>query len=123
MTEGDIEYMRGLTVVSIAAAILCVAAPAVALSDNAARTVSADEPPSASITVRGQVASVHGEGLKRGTAAAMTYNDQTVVKVAVDYYGAFTASLILDGCGANTCLLYTSPSPRDRTRSRMPSSA
>ena len=25
--------------------------------------------------------------------------------------------------GFNTCLLYTSPSPRDRTRSRMPSSA
>ena len=25
--------------------------------------------------------------------------------------------------GAITCLLYTSPSPRDRTRSRMPSSA
>ena len=25
--------------------------------------------------------------------------------------------------GAPTCLLYTSPSPRDRTRSRMPSSA
>ena len=24
---------------------------------------------------------------------------------------------------AKTCLLYTSPSPRDRTRSRMPSSA
>ena len=27
------------------------------------------------------------------------------------------------GCGVTTCLLYTSPSPRDRTRSRMPSSA
>ena len=30
------------------------------------------------------------------------------------------------GCSAEsplTCLLYTSPSPRDRTRSRMPSSA
>ena len=26
-------------------------------------------------------------------------------------------------CGTDTCLLYTSPSPRDRTRSRMPSSA
>ena len=26
-------------------------------------------------------------------------------------------------CRVNTCLLYTSPSPRDRTRSRMPSSA
>ena len=25
--------------------------------------------------------------------------------------------------GVNICLLYTSPSPRDRTRSRMPSSA
>ena len=25
--------------------------------------------------------------------------------------------------GAKVCLLYTSPSPRDRTRSRMPSSA
>ena len=25
--------------------------------------------------------------------------------------------------GAENCLLYTSPSPRDRTRSRMPSSA
>ena len=35
----------------------------------------------------------------------------------------------VDGSGniiedtVNTCLLYTSPSPRDRTRSRMPSSA
>ena len=27
------------------------------------------------------------------------------------------------GIGTVTCLLYTSPSPRDRTRSRMPSSA
>ena len=27
------------------------------------------------------------------------------------------------GIRTNTCLLYTSPSPRDRTRSRMPSSA
>ena len=27
------------------------------------------------------------------------------------------------GAGAQGCLLYTSPSPRDRTRSRMPSSA
>ena len=28
-----------------------------------------------------------------------------------------------DGALIKTCLLYTSPSPRDRTRSRMPSSA
>ena len=31
---------------------------------------------------------------------------------------------VIDTCGQlNSCLLYTSPSPRDRTRSRMPSSA
>ena len=29
----------------------------------------------------------------------------------------------VNGFGGDTCLLYTSPSPRDRTRSRMPSSA
>ena len=40
-----------------------------------------------------------------------------------------TATLNADGSGTadygqvNDCLLYTSPSPRDRTRSRMPSSA
>ena len=28
-----------------------------------------------------------------------------------------------DSVTVSTCLLYTSPSPRDRTRSRMPSSA
>ena len=28
-----------------------------------------------------------------------------------------------DACASLFCLLYTSPSPRDRTRSRMPSSA
>ena len=31
--------------------------------------------------------------------------------------------MISDAKSPNTCLLYTSPSPRDRTRSRMPSSA
>ena len=39
----------------------------------------------------------------------------TVVKVDHD-------EVLLD-IGYKTCLLYTSPSPRDRTRSRMPSSA
>ena len=34
-----------------------------------------------------------------------------------------SVGLLLTVCGAFVCLLYTSPSPRDRTRSRMPSSA
>ena len=35
----------------------------------------------------------------------------------------FREKLVKEATEANTCLLYTSPSPRDRTRSRMPSSA
>ena len=35
----------------------------------------------------------------------------------------FIDDSMLFGQGNNPCLLYTSPSPRDRTRSRMPSSA
>ena len=31
--------------------------------------------------------------------------------------------ILLESIDTNVCLLYTSPSPRDRTRSRMPSSA
>ena len=34
-----------------------------------------------------------------------------------------TSVYAIDGAGTKCCLLYTSPSPRDRTRSRMPSSA
>ena len=33
------------------------------------------------------------------------------------------SSIHNDGIQTSVCLLYTSPSPRDRTRSRMPSSA
>ena len=36
--------------------------------------------------------------------------------------GVYTSEPVLDAL-VKTCLLYTSPSPRDRTRSRMPSSA
>ena len=40
--------------------------------------------------------------------------------INIDSVGTNTITL---NVGTNTCLLYTSPSPRDRTRSRMPSSA
>ena len=49
------------------------------------------------------------EGTKKRSAAQIA--DE------LDFYGAFLHTEI------NNCLLYTSPSPRDRTRSRMPSSA
>ena len=52
-----------------------------------------------------------------------------VVKAAETFDAAATGILDCDMTGGayqvgkNPCLLYTSPSPRDRTRSRMPSSA
>ena len=46
--------------------------------------------------------------------------DEVVVYLAVD--DGVVTDVAIDGQGCS-CLLYTSPSPRDRTRSRMPSSA
>ena len=61
-------------------------------------------------------------------------NTYTLTSTQVDlilYCLEFTSNLTIDEDNErrkivdqlNTCLLYTSPSPRDRTRSRMPSSA
>ena len=62
----------------------------------------------------------------------------TYLRIATNTYFGRAAALVVEFTGAhfgskvkvpnpkpvpNTCLLYTSPSPRDRTRSRMPSSA
>ena len=48
-------------------------------------------------------------------------------EAAMSVTGSGNTTIKLDGdnhlTGGNGCLLYTSPSPRDRTRSRMPSSA
>ena len=41
----------------------------------------------------------------------------------LEYRGYDSAGVALLNGDMNICLLYTSPSPRDRTRSRMPSSA
>ena len=46
-----------------------------------------------------------------------------MTKEARIYNGEKTASSVSGAGKTDSCLLYTSPSPRDRTRSRMPSSA
>ena len=53
----------------------------------------------------------------RGTAMAGAYVAGISGLEAVEWNMAGVAGM------ENSCLLYTSPSPRDRTRSRMPSSA
>ena len=49
-----------------------------------------------------------------------------IVAMLLHGLSIFVLSLVIGlvaVCSCVTCLLYTSPSPRDRTRSRMPSSA
>ena len=72
----------------------------------------------------------------RGTISAVQVNGLEV-NIEGEIRARPTDDLLTASCGActtgdvempdgevgNTCLLYTSPSPRDRTRSRMPSSA
>ena len=45
------------------------------------------------------------------------------LKTSREYLSDAEAQADVDSAVTDTCLLYTSPSPRDRTRSRMPSSA
>ena len=62
---------------------------------------------------------------------AVAITDHGVMYGVIDFYKACKAAGVkpIIGCEVyvaqrkRTCLLYTSPSPRDRTRSRMPSSA
>ena len=67
-----------------------------------------------------------------GTVVAMRLSKNNVSSYGYDGYSPYSYSyghgfggirinIVLDR--GNVCLLYTSPSPRDRTRSRMPSSA
>ena len=51
------------------------------------------------------------------------YNDDVPISVEIDGVGQHASINPIIDTGNGTCLLYTSPSPRDRTRSRMPSSA
>ena len=63
-----------------------------------------------------------GSGIGRSTAIELAKQGVTVVIADRDEYGAdkTCGSILQDG---GDCLLYTSPSPRDKRQSRMPSSA
>ena len=54
------------------------------------------------------------------------YNDKDGnfnIKAIYEQFLKDTEEVVEEDGEKHTCLLYTSPSPRDRTRSRMPSSA
>ena len=50
-------------------------------------------------------------------------NPRVAINYALTFYNVISPKSIRTNRGSSSCLLYTSPSPRDRTRSRMPSSA
>ena len=71
-------------------------------------------------------ATVIGNGSPIADATAGQYANSafsSANSAALYANGAFAAANSVNVYGANTCLLYTSPSPRDRQKSRMPSSA
>ena len=53
---------------------------------------------------------------------AVVRHDWTKEEIAEIYHRPLL-ELVFEASQVHNCLLYTSPSPRDRTRSRMPSSA
>ena len=56
-------------------------------------------------------------------AVALGQVKATITGTVTDPSGAVMPGVKITVTNTDTCLLYTSPSPRDRTRSRMPSSA
>ena len=66
--------------------------------------------------------------LRNSVGTSLKYNNDngSLDDPKITYTATYTGDYFIDVADKNhstTCLLYTSPSPRDRTRSRMPSSA
>ena len=69
-------------------------------------------------SIKGQTAGVTSVAATLPLVASAATGDTTLSLSGLSALG--TAGQVIK---VNSCLLYTSPSPRDRTRSRMPSSA
>ena len=76
----------------------------------------------AALVIYGLLQSVSAPFLVKSFYKKINFKDQG--KSTLDE-GPYQSSMLLEELNASHiyCLLYTSPSPRDRTRSRMPSSA
>jgi len=68
-----------------------------------------------------EISGCHGHGLcEQGPSIVVEPDGIFYIRVQAEDAPEIVSSHLRDG---KPCLLYTSPSPRDRTRSRMPSSA
>ena len=79
------------------------------------------------ISIRQGTTSVDYKGLPRGRDISYNNGDYQQIRAEVDHVDKITARFYLDRSSlvshGKLCLLYTSPSPRDKRQSRMPSSA
>ena len=137
--EGRVELHRALEQIDRRAdtALLTTLEQSPRLDELSARAVTAHaggEGVACGLGVGAEALEVEGEEEIRATGAALLRRERVQLqrvfpvasadrakRVAFDELGAHG-----DGCGVESlevCLLYTSPSPRDRQKSRMPSSA
>ena len=66
----------------------------------------------------------HSDIYQFDTPVSSYWEDTTNEDLQIDKLKKdINSEIVVIGGGYTGCLLYTSPSPRDRTRSRMPSSA
>eukprot|EP00656_Telonema_subtile_P034075 TRINITY_DN38204_c0_g1_i2.p1 TRINITY_DN38204_c0_g1~~TRINITY_DN38204_c0_g1_i2.p1 ORF type:complete len:164 (-),score=31.02 TRINITY_DN38204_c0_g1_i2:25-516(-) len=73
--------------------------------------------------IHSDLASLHGVQAPISEPSLLLFYNGSRVETDVDLNTADASGLARHVVTYHTCLLYTSPSPRDRTRSRMPSSA
>ena len=91
-------------------------AKAIELSINSANTVGG---PFGSVIVKDDKIIAEGSNKVTSSNDPTAHGEIVAIREACKNLNTFD----LSGCEIYTCLLYTSPSPRDMRRSRMPSSA
>ena len=110
-----------LSIVALFLALPMVASAQAALPASFAGMVMVDDAAAPDGTMVS--AMIGDETVGSGMVAGGTYAIVVAQPPGMNYAGQMVMFMIGDMMAAETCLLYTSPSPRDRTRSRMPSSA
>src|SRR5665811_894247 len=95
------------------------ACAALNMADTAAQTASGIQTRADALAIRVATAASKAADIVSASIASGTEEEGALIALQL----AATVDAAAIATAEETCLLYTSPSPRDRTRSRMPSSA
>ena len=126
-TTVGISTLNNLSVAGVATFTTAVETATIGIGTTAfGATVKINDTPASSIVIsaNGQIAIQSNEIFDDETVGVdINASNATAVFSAVGVGATILASAVDFASAGPSCLLYTSPSPRDRTRSRMPSSA